>query len=159
MQGLSNHVESERVLKLPLCHIPAGSGNGISATCGLWSPATAAHAILRGRTSAMDAATVVQPASGARVLSVMCIQYGLLSNLDIDTEHLRTLLGGERFTYGAVKEVLRWIDYKAKVAWVPEDQLQQVRQRNASSCSRTTKCAFAVPCQPLLLSASTYLPA
>ena len=131
-QGLSSHVESERVLKsIPICHVPAGSGNGISASCGLWSPATAAHAILRGRTCAMDAATVVQPVSGTRLLSVMCVQYGLLSNLDIETEHLRTILGAERFTYGAIKEVLKWTGYRATVAWVDAEHLQEAREYSA----------------------------
>ena len=147
MQGLSKHVESEGVLRrIPICHVPAGSGNGISASCGLWTPATAAHAILRGRTSAMDAATVVQPASGARVLSVLCIQYGLLSNLDIETEHLRTLLGGERFTYGAIKEVLKWVGYRATVAWVDAEHLQEAREhgvQHGRGCASHQRHALA----------------
>jgi hypothetical protein len=141
MQGLSRHALAEQALKIPLCHVPAGSGNGISASCGLWSSATAAHAMLRGTLAGMDAATVLQPRSGTRMLSVMCIQYGLLANLDIDTEHLRKLLGGERFTYGAVREILKWKSYKANLAWVPAENLQHaLRRAEAQDATAKPEC-------------------
>jgi diacylglycerol kinase family enzyme len=104
----------------PICHVPAGSGNALSATCGLWTPATAVHALVKGSVKPVDAASVFLASESVPRLSILSVQYGLLSNLDIGTEHLRKLLGGERFTYGAVREILKWRRHKANIAFFKE---------------------------------------
>lgn len=129
MQGIARHASAEQASKVPLCHVPGGSGNGIAASCGLWTPATAAHAIVHGASAPLDAATVLQPRSGSRYLAALSVQYGMMTNLDIDTEHLRDLLGGERFTFGAVREILKFKAYEAQLAWVPEEALAAVQAR------------------------------
>lgn len=143
MQGLRRLPSDARAFSVPLCLVPAGSGNGIAASCGLWTPATAAHAMLHGALAHMDAATVIQPGSGTRLLSVMSLQYGMLADLDIGTEHLRGLLGGERFTYGAIREILRWHPHRAKVAWVTPEAFELVAQRTRGAAKAGTK-----PCAP-----------
>jgi hypothetical protein len=161
LQGLRRHLTMPQSLSTPLCHIPTGSGNGIAATCGLWTPTTAVHAIVKGHVQQMDAASVILPSETVPRLSVLGLQYGLLTDLDIGTEHLRKVilltpadlcnarqaqhymlpdfavglpaahpeaacdqavyklqvLGGERFTYGAVREILRWRKHKARIAY------------------------------------------
>ncbi len=49
---------------------------------------TAAHAIVKGTTSPMDIASVLQP-PGRRYYSFLSLTFGLIPNLDIGTEHLR----------------------------------------------------------------------
>ena len=146
VQGVARHSDAEHASKVPLCHVPGGSGNGIAASCGLWTPATAAHAIVHGQSTPMDAATVLQPRSGSRYLAALSVQYGMMTNLDVDTEHLRGLLGGERFTYGAVREIMKFKAYEAQLAWVPEEQLSAVQAR----CEKvgggdSERCALLVP--------------
>ena len=79
-QGLGKHTSPD-ALHIRICHIPAGSGNGVAATCALWTPVTAAHAMIHGQVVNMDAATVVQPKSGTRLLSVLCIQCALQKSI------------------------------------------------------------------------------
>ena len=104
-------------LQVPICHVPCGSGNGIAASLGLWNDATAVHAIVKGHIRAVDAATVRRASESRPLLAVLSFQYGLLTDLDIGTEHLRKVLGGERFTYGAVREILKWKKHRARVAY------------------------------------------
>jgi sphingosine kinase len=71
-----------------MCPVPTGSGNGMAASCGLWDPATAAVAVCRGRVHACDVISALQP-PGTRLYCLLSLVYGLMANLDINTEHLR----------------------------------------------------------------------
>jgi len=51
-QGLLHRPDWAEAARLPLCQVPGGSGNALAANCGLWSPATAAHAICKVRAPA-----------------------------------------------------------------------------------------------------------
>jgi len=51
-QGLLQRPDWAEAARLPLCQVPGGSGNALAANCGLWSPATAAHAICKVRAPA-----------------------------------------------------------------------------------------------------------
>lgn len=117
LQGMRKHLQMPTSLKVPVCHVPCGSGNGIAATLGLWNEATAVHAIVKGYVRALDAATVRRSSETQPLLAVLSVQYALLTDLDIGTEHLRKILGGERFTYGAVREILKWKKHCARVAY------------------------------------------
>jgi sphingosine kinase len=84
-----------------VAHIPGGSGNGLAHSCGLHDPLTAAYAAVKGVTSALDVASVLQP-PGRRLYLALSLTYGLLSNLDVGTEHLRWM-GDLRFTLGGLR--------------------------------------------------------
>jgi diacylglycerol kinase family enzyme len=127
--------------------VPGGSGNGIAASAGIWTPDDAVHAILRGVVRPLDAATVVQPTSGTRMLAVLSVHYGLMSDLDIGTEHLRPLLGGERFTYGALRSLLWWTAHAGRVAYVTEANLAATRmQAMQQDTPAASKCAVLFAC-------------
>lgn len=134
MQGMRRHLLMPQSFATPLCHLPAGSGNGISATCGLWSPVTAVHAIIKGTVKAVDAASVFLASESVPRLAVLSVQYGLLPNIDIGTENLRKVLGGERFTYGAVKEVLRWKKHSANIAFFEAPAAEMNLESNQPGC-------------------------
>ena len=72
----------------PFCLVPSGSGNALAANCGLWAPETAAIAVCKGRTRALDIFSVVQPPC-ARYFAFLSIYYGMMANLDHGTDHLR----------------------------------------------------------------------
>ena len=54
----------------------------------MWDMVTAAYAICKGRTRAIDIVSVLQPPA-PRLYSFLSLTFGLISNLDIGTEHLR----------------------------------------------------------------------
>lgn len=134
-------------LRKPICHVPSGSGNGIAATLGLWTDATAVHALVKGHVRDVDAATVQQSSETQPLLAVLSVQYGLLTDLDIGTEHLRKVLGGERFTYGAVREIMRWNKHRARVAYC-------TTAAHTVGTSQGTGCAF-LTCRPLVSEGAT----
>ncbi len=72
-----------------MCPAGAASGNALAANCGLWSPETAAFAVVRGRARAIDIFSVLQPGGGARCHGFLSVYYGMMANLDRGTEHLR----------------------------------------------------------------------
>ena len=88
LQGIFRRADWAEAVRLPLALVPGGSGNALSASTGLWSPTTAAHAIIKGRTQAMDCVSVLQP-PGRRYYSLVSLNFGLICNLDIGTEHMR----------------------------------------------------------------------
>lgn len=55
---------------------------------GMWDVVTAAHAICKGRTQPIDIVSMLQPPS-QRYFAFLSLNFGLVSNLDIGTEHLR----------------------------------------------------------------------
>lgn len=88
MQALLNRDDRNEARELPLCLIPGGTGNGMSASYGLWNPATAAHAICKGKKRRMDVVSVYQPLRDC-LYSFLSITFGFIANVDIDTEYLR----------------------------------------------------------------------
>ncbi len=43
-----------------MMQVPLGSGNGVATSCGILDPVAAAYAAVKGKTSAMDVASVLQ---------------------------------------------------------------------------------------------------
>ncbi len=62
-QGLLTRPDWQQASKLPIAHIPCGSGNGVATTCGILDPATAAYAICKARAEPLDVVAVVQGSS------------------------------------------------------------------------------------------------
>lgn len=75
-------------VQVPLSQIPAGSGNALAANANTWSAITAAWAVCKGRHTPFDVFSVVQPPA-KRAFGFLSVAYGMITNLDIGTEHLR----------------------------------------------------------------------
>lgn len=58
----------------------------------MWDLVTAAHAICKGKTRPIDIVSMLQPPA-TRFYSFLSLNFGLVSNLDIGTEHLRFVQG------------------------------------------------------------------
>jgi hypothetical protein len=54
---------------------------------GCWDARTGAYAIIKGRRRPLDVYSVLQPPR--RYYGFVSINYGLIANLDVGTEHLR----------------------------------------------------------------------
>ena len=78
----------EQAVKVPFMQIPAGSGNALAANCRLWSPVTAAYALCKHKQCPLDIASIRQPHCD-RIFAFLSVTFGLISNLDVGTDHLR----------------------------------------------------------------------
>ena len=87
-QGYLQRPDWRRAVRVPFVQVPAGSGNALAANCGLWTPETAAYALCKGKHSPIDIASVAQPGR-QRSYSFLTVAFGLISNLDVGTDHLR----------------------------------------------------------------------
>ena len=109
---------------LSLVQAPCGSGNALAASLGIWDVATAAYVAIRGRTSKIDVATILQPSTNRIMFSFLSVTFGLIANLDIGTEHLRWM-GGNRFVWGALKEIFSQRVYPCHVTYIDGDECMQ----------------------------------
>ena len=115
-----------------LMQVPCGSGNALAASSGVWDVATAAYVAIKGRTSTIDIATIIQPSTNRIIFSFLSVTFGLVANLDIGTEHLR-LMGGQRFVWGALKEIFSQRVYPCHVTYVEGDESSEILSP-CSSC-------------------------
>lgn len=117
LQGLLSRPDWERAAAVPFATCPTGSGNGLAASLGVFDPVAAAFTVTRRRQHPMDVASVLQP-QGSRYFLLLSLAYGLMSNLDIGTEHLRWM-GEPRFSWGGLCEVLGGRTYPLRAAVWP----------------------------------------
>jgi sphingosine kinase len=117
INGLGQHKEPIRALRIPIAPIPAGSGNGTALNLlGLEEGLDVAYATLnavKGRPMSIDLLSILQ--SGKRSLSFMSQSVGLVADLDLGTEHLRWM-GSNRFMYGFLRGVISAKTYRFKIS-------------------------------------------
>lgn len=127
VQGLLDRVDWEDcVSRIHLVQIPCGSGNALAASTGIWDVSSAAYTAIKGRVSRMDVASIIQPKTRRRLYSFLSVTYGLVANLDIGTEHLRWM-GGNRFIWGAIQEILSQKTYPVTISLVKQGTASTVQ--------------------------------
>jgi sphingosine kinase len=106
LQGVLGRLDwQEFVQNVSFVQVPCGSGNALAASSKIWNTETAAYTAIKGKNVSIDVASIIQPGTGKRFYSFLSVTFGMISNLDIGTEHLRWM-GGNRFIYGALKEIM-----------------------------------------------------
>lgn len=75
---------------------------------------------------------------------VLLFTYGLMSNLDVDTGHLRWM-GEARLTYGAIKEILKGSAYGCRVAYLPADAAQEGADGGGAQVRRSVALRMHLP--------------
>lgn len=100
LQGLLSRPDWRQACRLPLALLPAGSGNAVAYSAGLWDAAAVVHAVVKGSARDLDVATVVQPRTGLIRHSFLSLTYGSIASIDIGSERMR-FLGGARFAVQA----------------------------------------------------------
>lgn len=118
LQGMLMRPDWDAMRHAPLAQIPCGSGNALAASVGMWTVHTAVHAVVKGQRRALDIASVLQ--HERRCFSFLSINFGLITNLDIGTEHLRWM-GGTRFVVGALQQIMLKRTHAARVAVLAPD--------------------------------------
>lgn len=104
--GLMRRKDYETAIKTPVGVIPGGSGNGLAHSVNFYVGENTANPILsstlnivRGRITPMDLIKVEM--KNETVYSFLSIGWGLLADIDIESERLR-MVGGFRFTVWAL---------------------------------------------------------
>lgn len=120
----------------PIGIIPAGTGNGLSKTLlensgEPYDPVSAAFLIAKGKKRAYD--IIMSEQNGRRGYSFLSLSWGLVSDVDIESEKLR-FLGSLRFDLYALLRVSFLRTYRGRFSFVPHPDgnypLTKVTQQN-----------------------------
>ena len=121
VNGILQRSDWEEAIKMPIGVVPAGTGNGMakslmhaaSETC---SVSDAVFAIIRGHKQALDVCTIVQ--GGKTIFSVLSTTWGLVADVDIESEKYRWM-GSARFDFYALVRIMNLRRYRGSVHFVP----------------------------------------
>ena len=119
--GLMSRQDSRRAIELPLGIIPGGTGNGLSKTLleqsgESYDPLNAAFLIAKGKQQTFDLAAIEQ--NGTKYYSFLSLAWGLISDVDIESEKLK-FLGALRFDLYALILISLLRTYKGRFSFIP----------------------------------------
>ncbi|KAG7295795.1 hypothetical protein JYU34_020850 [Plutella xylostella] len=144
INGMFERLDWQQALaEVPLAALPCGSGNGLARSiCHLYNEpyipqnlTGMSMALARGKAAPMD---VVRIETKSNIMfSFLSVGWGLLSDIDIESERLRAI-GGQRFTVWAIARLLSLRKYKGVVSYCKIKDISNIPK----------------PKQPLLLSHS-----
>ncbi|GAA6013766.1 hypothetical protein JCM10207_008184 [Rhodosporidiobolus poonsookiae] len=121
LNGLATHTSGQgldALRKTPVVHVACGSGNAFATS--LYGPERvgdarwAALVALKGQPLPFDMCTLTQ-ASSPPLYSFLTQAFGLMADLDLNTEHLR-FLGDLRFTLGYIHGALSRVRYPCRLS-------------------------------------------
>ncbi len=135
--GLMSRLDWEQAIKLPLGIIPGGTGNGLCKSLlesagENYDPLSAAFIVAKGRQQNFDLANVTQ--NGKKYHSFLSLAWGLISDVDIESERLK-FLGALRFDVYALL-LLSWHrTYRGRFSYLshPECQYSHNSHENPSN--------------------------
>lgn len=121
INGLLQRKDWDSAIKVPLGIILAGTGNGmvkslLDSVGDLCSVSNAVLTVIRGHKRALDVATVLQ--GETRFFSVLMLAWGLVADIDIESEKYRWM-GSSRLDFYGLVRVLHLRRYNGKVFFVP----------------------------------------
>ncbi len=124
--GLMSRPDCETAIKLPLGIIPGGTGNGLSKTLleqsqESYDPVNAAFLIIKGKQQSFDLATVKQ--NNTEYYSFLSLSWGLISDVDIESEKLK-FLGSLRFDVYALMLLSLLRTYKGRFSFIPHPDFE-----------------------------------
>ncbi|XP_012283324.1 sphingosine kinase 2 [Orussus abietinus] len=129
VNGLFERPDWQKAMKeLPLGVIPCGSGNGLAKSIAYAQQEPYDHnpmlvsalAVVKSKRTVMDLVRV--ETRKQIVFSFLSIGWGLLADIDIESESLRAI-GGQRFTVWSVARLIGLRTYKGKVSYLPCEKL------------------------------------
>ncbi|KAJ8915763.1 hypothetical protein NQ315_004575 [Exocentrus adspersus] len=115
---------SEIIKSIPVGVVPGGSGNGLARSIAYhcsepWLPSPtlpSALAAVRNNRTTMDLVRV--ETTSQIMFSFLSVGWGLLSDIDIESERLR-MLGGQRFTIWSLARLIGLRSYGGKLWYLP----------------------------------------
>mmetsp|Transcript_64270 Transcript_64270/g.114151 ORF Transcript_64270/g.114151 Transcript_64270/m.114151 type:complete len:498 (-) Transcript_64270:136-1629(-) len=122
LNGLALRQDAEQALRVPVSHIPAGSGNGLAksvlAACDeRYGHMEAAFAIAKGHKCRLHLMEVQQQGRPPRT-SFLSLEGAIVSDIDIESEKLRCI-GPARFTVWALYRASRPRPLRAQLIYWP----------------------------------------
>ena len=138
--GLMSRQDSRRAIELPLGIIPGGTGNGLSKTLleqsgESYDPLNAAFLIAKGKQQTFDIAAIEQ--NGTKYYSFLSLAWGLISDVDIESEKLK-FLGALRFDLYALILISLLRTYKGRFSFIPHPEFKPNRDRDPQLRHRST---------------------
>ena len=136
--GLCQNPHQPAAAWLPLAIIPAGSGNAFARSLAALSLernscTNAALAVLTCQAaSTLDVAVVHQLGLQRPMRSLLSLSWGLVADIDIESEYLR-FLGGSRFTVQAIVRVASLRRYSGVLIFQPPPGTKSVGDRHATA--------------------------
>ncbi|KAL2932047.1 Sphingosine kinase 1 [Bienertia sinuspersici] len=139
VNGLLHRSDWNTAIKIPLGVVPAGTGNGVAKSLldSVGDPCSAFNAtvaIIRGHRTSLDVATISQ--GKTRFYSVLMLAWGLVADIDIESEIWRWM-GGARLDLYALKRIFQLRKYNGRIHFVPasgfEDYTEKISQKVASA--------------------------
>ncbi|XP_037484559.1 sphingosine kinase 1-like [Triticum dicoccoides] len=121
VNGLLQRDDWDKAIKVPLGIIPAGTGNGmvqglLHSAGEPFSMSNAVFAIIRGHRRALDVTSVVQ--GKTRFFSVMMLTWGLVADIDIESEKFRWM-GSARIDFYSLLRAVNLRRYNGRILFVP----------------------------------------
>ncbi|KAG9452754.1 hypothetical protein H6P81_005658 [Aristolochia fimbriata] len=121
VNGLLQREDWAAAIKMPIGVVPAGTGNGMAKSLldsadDCCSPANAVMTIIRGHRCPLDVATVLQ--QGKRFFSVLMLSWGLIADIDIESERYRWM-GSSRLDFYCIVRILWLRRYQGRIFFVP----------------------------------------
>jgi sphingosine kinase len=131
--GLMSRPDRETAIKLPLGTIPGGTGDGLAKSLlesagESYNPLNAAFLIAKGRQQSLDLATVTQ--NGKEYYSCLSLAWGLISEVDVESEKLK-FLGALRFDVYALILMSLLRTYRGRFSYLIHPDYNQ-SQKNLS---------------------------
>ncbi|KAK1260891.1 Sphingosine kinase 2 [Acorus gramineus] len=145
VNGLLQREDWATAIKLPLGIVPAGTGNGMAKSLldevnDSCSVSNAVFAIIRGHKRPLDVATVLQ--DRIRFFSVLMLTWGLVADIDIESEKYRWM-GSARLDFYCLMRLVNLRRYLGQVSFVPapgyETFGQPILQNGNCNCDLETQ--------------------
>lgn len=122
LNGLASRPDAAQALRVPVAHIPAGSGNGLAKSVLAssnegYGTMEAAFAIAKGYKSPLHLMQIQQQGEPVRT-SFLSLSGAIVSDIDIESEKLRCI-GPARFTVWALYRAMRPRPLHAELIYWP----------------------------------------
>jgi diacylglycerol kinase family enzyme len=132
VQGLYSRQDLKDFIFKPIGIIPAGTGNGLGASAGIFSPEEAVFTISRGFYRSLDMAQVWQ---GEKVYwSFLSLSWAIIANVDLDGDSMRWM-GSVRVPLNAIKCVLENKGFKAKLSYIVDPKPEEDHRCWNANCN------------------------
>ncbi|GMI93381.1 sphingosine kinase 1 [Hibiscus trionum] len=121
VNGLLEREDWSAAIKMPIGMIPAGTGNGmvkslLHAAGERCSASNAILAVIRGYKRSLDVATISQ--GKKRFFSVLMLAWGLIADIDIESEKYRWM-GSARIDFYGIQRIFFLRHYNGRICFVP----------------------------------------
>ena len=136
--GLMSRRDRRSAIELPLGIIPGGTGNGLSKTLleisgESYDPLNAAFLVAKGKQQTLDLAAIKQ--NGNKYYSFLSLAWGLVSDIDMESEKLK-FLGALRFDLYAWLLIVLLRTYKGRFSFIPHPDFKLNRNRSSTQCGK-----------------------